>query len=72
MHCVISPNHIYLIAEQAYDLNNADALLDKIDLDADERVMRKLAKRRIQAVIPSKRGCSSHVNSIDSCTDHLT
>lgn len=59
-----TPTGVHLTAGQAPDLDGADALLDRIAAqtviadkayDADERMIHKLSKRGIRAVIPSKR-----------------
>jgi transposase len=58
-----NPTGFFLTPGQAHDLQGADALLPKIQAaclladkayDADERVLKILEERGIQAVIPSK------------------
>jgi transposase len=59
-----NPTGLHLTAGQAPDLDGADALLDRVTAqaliadkayDADERMIHKLNRRGIRAVIPSKR-----------------
>lgn len=63
MDALGNPTGLHLTAGQAHDLEGADALLDKVSAqaviadkayDADARVMNKLARKGIRAVIPSK------------------
>lgn len=58
-----NPTGFFLSAGQAHDLNGADVLLENIDADcviadkaydADERVLKRLKQKGIEAVIPPK------------------